>query len=106
MTFFASFVAIKSVWIVRISHSLLCPAFITCTFAVCYRQASFQDGSGPDGEVWSTYTQISGQLYGIILAADLKAPFSLTPQGAGFDQFVSSLIFGFPRVNLVIFLGA
>ncbi|XP_064616875.1 uncharacterized protein LOC135480876 [Liolophura sinensis] len=50
-------------------------------------QASFQDGRGPDGEVWSTYTQISGQFYGIILAADLKTPYSLTPQAAGFGQF-------------------
>ncbi|KAL3880433.1 hypothetical protein ACJMK2_032671 [Sinanodonta woodiana] len=52
---------------------------------------AFDDGVGPAGEIWTTYTEISGYYFGIILAADLSEMYPLTPQDAGFQ-------FGTPKV--------
>jgi hypothetical protein len=56
-------------------------------------QKAWGDGSGPRGEVWTTYTHIGqGQDYfGIILAAAMDDAgvgnnFSLTPSDAGFAR--------------------
>ncbi|KAK6194945.1 hypothetical protein SNE40_000473 [Patella caerulea] len=62
-------------------------------------QAAFQDGSGPDGEVWSTFTSVSavGMInakYGIIFSAGLSKPFDVTPENLYLDyQFPNSKIY-------------
>ncbi|XP_071111597.1 uncharacterized protein [Haliotis cracherodii] len=56
-------------------------------------QQAFQDGSGPDGEVYTTYSRIGEYVFGIILASAMEADFSLTPSAAGFDFFDPSLVF-------------
>ena len=39
---------------------------------------------GPDGEVWTTYSKINQYTFGIILAADIKNTYYMTPANVGF----------------------
>lgn len=41
---------------------------------------------GPDGQVWSTFSQIGDLKFGIVLAAELKQDYMLTPEKAGFTD--------------------
>ena len=61
-----------------------------CVMYVHFMQAAF---SGFLGEVWSTYSTISGMSFGIILGADMKSNESMTvgPTDAGFLQVSGSL---------------
>ncbi|KAK6972803.1 hypothetical protein BgiMline_023965 [Biomphalaria glabrata] len=43
------------------------------------QQRAFSSYPGPDGEVYTTYTNISGYAFGVVLAADLKNSYALTP---------------------------
>ncbi|XP_055899049.1 uncharacterized protein LOC106054416 [Biomphalaria glabrata] len=43
------------------------------------KKRAFSSYPGPDGEVYTTYTNISGYAFGIVLAADLKNSYALTP---------------------------
>ncbi|ESO98784.1 hypothetical protein LOTGIDRAFT_158730 [Lottia gigantea] len=62
-------------------------------------QTAFQDGSGPDGEVWSTFTQISSvgfenAKYGVVFAAGQTKPFDITPKNTHLDyDFPKSKIY-------------
>ena len=48
---------------------------------------AFGDAStGPDGQVWTTFSQIGSFKFGIVLAAELKSAYSLTPEKAGFTD--------------------
>ena len=47
---------------------------------------------GPMGEVWSTYSNISGIIFGILFAADIKNKFEINPTNVGFENNVSRLI--------------
>ena len=50
-------------------------------------QMAFGDASdGPDGQVWTTYSQIGKWRFGIVLAAELKHGYVLTPEKAGFTD--------------------
>nr|KAG5688829.1 hypothetical protein BaRGS_017061 [Batillaria attramentaria] len=50
-------------------------------------QKAWGGNIGPDGEVWTTYSQIGDRwTFGIILAADLRNTFNITPTDAGEDQ--------------------
>ncbi|XP_067661072.1 uncharacterized protein [Haliotis asinina] len=58
------------------------------------RKMAWSDFEGPNGEVWSTYSDFGGEnKYGIILAADLKGSYSMTPSIAGYQGFPSSMVF-------------
>lgn len=48
-------------------------------------QAAWKDGSGPDGEVYTTHTQLGELIFGIIVAADMKGSFAMTPRHANFS---------------------
>ncbi|KAK7471362.1 hypothetical protein BaRGS_00036000 [Batillaria attramentaria] len=51
-------------------------------------QKAWGGNIGPDGEVWTTYSQIGDRwTFGIILAADLRNTFNITPTDAGFQSF-------------------
>ena len=39
----------------------------------------------PFGEVWSTYSEIDGNTFGIVLAADMKGDFTITQNNCGFN---------------------
>ena len=52
-------------------------------------QEAFKDTAGPQGEVWTTYSDIGQYRFGIVFAADLKQPFSLTPDQTSFAENVS-----------------
>ncbi|KAK0063410.1 hypothetical protein Bpfe_007051 [Biomphalaria pfeifferi] len=47
-------------------------------------EMAFADGQGARGEVWSTYSIVNDQVYGIILAAGLTADYTITAQKLGF----------------------
>ncbi|XP_046547850.1 uncharacterized protein LOC124257765 isoform X2 [Haliotis rubra] len=58
------------------------------------RRMAWSDFDGPNGEVWSTYSDFGGDnKYGIILAADLKGSYNMTPCMAGYQGFPSSMVF-------------
>ncbi|XP_067661068.1 uncharacterized protein [Haliotis asinina] len=58
------------------------------------RRMAWSDFEGPDGEVWSTYSDFGGKnKYGIILAADLQGNYTMTPCMAGFQGFPTSMVF-------------
>ncbi|XP_046547852.1 uncharacterized protein LOC124257767 isoform X1 [Haliotis rubra] len=58
------------------------------------RRMAWSDFEGPDGEVWSTYSDFGGKnKYGIILAADLQGSYNMTPCMAGYQGFPSSMVF-------------
>ncbi|XP_071096653.1 uncharacterized protein [Haliotis cracherodii] len=58
------------------------------------RKMAWSDFEGPDGEVWSTYSDLGGKnKYGIILAADLQGSYTMTPCMAGFEGFPYSMVF-------------
>ncbi|XP_050404907.2 uncharacterized protein LOC126820819 [Patella vulgata] len=71
-------------------------------------QSAFQDGSGPDGEVWSTYTTIpvvgtsksSNATYGVIFAAGLTKPFDITPENTHLNFDVSRPQSDFPKSKI------
>ncbi|XP_050411208.2 uncharacterized protein LOC126825587 [Patella vulgata] len=46
-------------------------------------ELAFQDGIGPEGEVWSTHTMINDYYFRIVLAADMNSSFSLLPSHIG-----------------------
>ncbi|XP_070576651.1 uncharacterized protein [Ptychodera flava] len=56
------------------------------------KQAAFGSG-GPDGEVWSTYSDIAGYRFGTLLWVNVKTPYPITPQQAGFGKLYSSYAF-------------
>ncbi|XP_046547847.1 uncharacterized protein LOC124257764 isoform X1 [Haliotis rubra] len=58
------------------------------------RRMAWTDFDGPDGELWSTYSDFGGKnKYGIVLAADLRASYNMTPCMAGYQGFPSSMVF-------------
>ncbi|XP_048245597.1 uncharacterized protein LOC124128193 [Haliotis rufescens] len=58
------------------------------------RRLAWNDFEGPDGEVWSTYSDFGGSnKYGIVLAADLHGNYTMTPCMAGFQGFPKSMVF-------------
>ncbi|XP_048245186.1 uncharacterized protein LOC124119104 [Haliotis rufescens] len=58
------------------------------------RRMAWGDFEGPDGEVWSTYSDFGGKnKFGIILAAELTGNYTMTPGMAGFQGFPTSMIF-------------
>ncbi|XP_067662761.1 uncharacterized protein [Haliotis asinina] len=58
------------------------------------RRLAWADFDGPDGEVWSTYSDFGGDnKYGIVLAADLQGSYNMTPCMAGFQGFPESMVF-------------
>ena len=65
---------------------------------LCLQAAS----SGFAGEVWSTYSLVSGWLFGIVLAADFSAgdSMSLTPAEAGWGTAVSSAAASLALISL------
>ena len=44
---------------------------------------------GPDGEVWTTHSNISKSIFGIIFAADMKSNYFMTSDNVGFNVSVS-----------------
>ncbi|CAL1533037.1 unnamed protein product [Lymnaea stagnalis] len=48
-------------------------------------EMAFNDGKGATGELWSTYSTVDSLLYGVILAANLRSDYVITPGKAGFD---------------------
>ena len=54
----------------------------------------FQAAAGrPLGEVWTTHSHISGLVFGIILAADMRTTYYLGPSKAGFGPKVRVLYY-------------
>ena len=58
-------------------------------------QMAFADGSGPQGEVWTTYTDVSGLRFGIIFVANLTRPYKIGPSLTGFSPQVDLLVAAF-----------
>ncbi|XP_041370298.1 uncharacterized protein LOC121384124 [Gigantopelta aegis] len=56
-------------------------------------QAAFQDGSGPEGEVWTTYSQIGPFKFGLIFAANLTGNYSLGQTAAFGRHYPVSRLF-------------
>jgi hypothetical protein len=44
---------------------------------------------GPDGEVWTTHSNISKNIFGIIFAADIKSNYFMTTNNVGFNVSVN-----------------
>ncbi|XP_046561027.1 uncharacterized protein LOC124270048 [Haliotis rubra] len=66
------------------------------------RRLAWDDFEGPDGEVWSTYSDFGGNnKYGIVLAADLQGSYNMTPCMAGFQGFPNSMVFSAKDPNKV-----
>lgn len=57
---------------------------VTAIDAQIYAKA-FGFAYGPNGEVWSTYTEIGNFTFGIIFAADIKLSYAILPEQMGFD---------------------
>ncbi|XP_046547807.1 uncharacterized protein LOC124257721 [Haliotis rubra] len=53
-------------------------------------EAAFQDGSGPDGELWTTYTHFDDVdlRFGIIFAANTSTPYNITRRAADVISFL------------------
>ena len=51
-------------------------------------QSAFNDTSGPDGEVWTTYSDIGRYRFGLIFAAGLTRPYAVGPTIAQFGPQV------------------
>jgi len=49
-------------------------------------QAVFGGDLGPEGEVWSTYSEVGGHRFGVIFATDMKKPYNITPAIADFSS--------------------
>ncbi|XP_041369520.1 uncharacterized protein LOC121383515 [Gigantopelta aegis] len=56
-------------------------------------KSAFMEGSGPTGEVWTTYSRIGNYYFGIILGVGLAADYNLTPEEAGFNFFQPDVVF-------------
>jgi len=67
-----------------------------------YEKAFGGSYPGPEGEVWTTYSQISGFFFGIILGADLNNSYSIGPQEAGFPSSLSQSA-AFSRNSKIIY---
>lgn len=52
--------------------------FVNSNYCFC-KQKAFRDGSGPDGQLSTTFSDIGGLVFGIILAADQKGSYTLKP---------------------------
>ena len=65
------------------------------SFTYCLQEA-LPSSKTPDGEVWSTYSNISGLMYGIIFVPELRGQYNITPSKAGFDT-----VCYFPAVDCV-----
>ncbi|XP_070576650.1 uncharacterized protein [Ptychodera flava] len=48
---------------------------------------------GPDGEVWSTYSDIASYRFGTLLWVNVETPYPITPQQAGFGKLPSNYAF-------------
>ncbi|CAH1277104.1 Hypp9481 [Branchiostoma lanceolatum] len=59
-------------------------------------QKAFQLDMGPKGEVWTTYSDIAGLRFGIILAADLQADWNINAVTAGFGEMMLGMAFTWP----------
>ena len=57
-----------------------------------YLQLAYGDESGPDGEVWSTYSFISNFFFGIFFSPQLSKKYIFRPEDMGIpvnDQFIT-----------------
>ncbi|KAI8505567.1 hypothetical protein Bbelb_167560 [Branchiostoma belcheri] len=59
-------------------------------------QKALQLDLGPKGEVWTTYSDISGLRFGIILAADLQEDWNINAVTAGFGEMMPGMAFTWP----------
>jgi len=62
------------------------------------QELAFKEGTGAQGEVWTTYNNINDSLYGVVLAANLYDDYDLTPKRAGFlsaygPQFTDGILY-------------
>ncbi|CAL1547276.1 unnamed protein product [Lymnaea stagnalis] len=58
------------------------------------KKKAFSSYPGPDGEVYTTFSNISGLIFGIVLAADLSNSYDLTPSsGWTFGQLPTSVVY-------------
>ena len=67
-------------------------------------QATFKDDSGPEGEVWTTLSEISHLMFGIILAAAMpsNSSYKLTPSEAYYNDTVSRTAHACLRFRLLM----
>jgi len=81
---------------IEIKQKLYLKLTANCILLLCCLQAAFRDGSGPQGQVWTTESVISGWLFGIIFAVELAEPYSLQTSETGWDgQVCCSVAFNF-----------
>ncbi|KAH9500570.1 hypothetical protein Btru_072295 [Bulinus truncatus] len=62
------------------------------------KRKAFGSYPGPDGELYTTYTNISGYAFGIAFAADLKNIYDLTPSGGWTSGQLSTSVI-YPRTD-------
>ncbi|ELT88253.1 hypothetical protein CAPTEDRAFT_222495 [Capitella teleta] len=53
----------------------------------------FRDGAGPQGKIFSTLSQISGFIFGVIMATDMKQNYDLKLSQTGFDRGDPVMVF-------------
>lgn len=53
------------------------------------------------GEIWSTYSTISGFTYGIVFGADIQNTFYVTPTNCGIELSVNRILY--KKLNLFFF---
>ena len=56
-------------------------------------QSSLGGQRGPDGQVWTTHTCVSGHFFGIMFAASMTEDFTISPTSAGFGAEVYGRLF-------------
>ena len=56
-------------------------------------QAAFGGHLGPNGMVWTTYSDIGVWRYGIVFSASLQSGYDLHPDDAGFGHQVCIIIY-------------
>ncbi|ESO98847.1 hypothetical protein LOTGIDRAFT_158797 [Lottia gigantea] len=56
-------------------------------------QLAFGGDVGPQGDIWTTFSNIAGFYFGIILGTDMTADYNLTPSKASFKAFLPSEVF-------------
>lgn len=58
---------------------------------------------GPVGEVWSTYSNVSRYVFGIVFAADVKNTFDVKPSNIGFDTNSTFVVRKDGSINVDVF---
>ncbi|XP_012945349.1 uncharacterized protein LOC106013638 [Aplysia californica] len=57
-------------------------------------KGTFPSYPGPQGQVWTSYSKISNNVFGIVLATEMENQYSLTPEAGWSGQLAPSVVYG------------